>query len=57
MTVPEIVEKVADEAIGLIVVGGTMIVMCYQAITGGDITMPTEAMMVVLAFYFKCKLQ
>lgn len=55
MSIPEVVEKVADEAIGLVVVGGTMVVMCYQAVTGEDITMPTEAMMVVLAFYFKSK--
>lgn len=52
MSIKENIEAVADEAIALIVVGGTMTVTCYQAIMGADVSMPAEAMMMVLAFYF-----
>lgn len=41
-----------DEIIALAVVVPTIFVIGYQALTGTDITMPTEAAMIIIGFYF-----
>jgi len=52
MTLKEILSENTDEIIAIAVVVPTIVVLGYQAITGTEITMPTEPAMIVLGFYF-----
>lgn len=55
ITMPEnesIIEKVTDEAIGILVTAVTMAIVAYQAATGQEITMLFEPMLLIIGFYF-----
>ena len=54
ITMPDgsVIEKVTDEAIGILVTTVTMGVVAYQAATGQEITMPLEPMLLIVGFYF-----
>jgi hypothetical protein len=48
----EILSENTDEIIGIGVVLPTIFVFAYQAITGSEITMPSEPAMIILGYYF-----
>jgi hypothetical protein len=51
-TIPDAIEKVANEFLAIVVVVVTMAVIGFQSIRGIELTMPLEPMMLVLMFYF-----
>lgn len=56
MGIIEIINETSLEIIAIGTVGITLGVIGYQAITGGDITMPTEPAMMVLGYFFAKKI-